>query len=112
MSLITLALAAAVAVQAAAAAQPIPLGPPVPVTVLPAQPAATIAPAPRPAVILSAPTESVLRAGTEVPLVMAESLEVLLAYLMSQLNHYGIATDDMQDFRTRLSNAQAMVAQI
>lgn len=37
-------------------------------------PAATIAPAPRPAVIVSSSTESVLRAGTEVPLVMAESI--------------------------------------
>lgn len=39
----------------------------------PAQPA-TIAPTPPQAVILAAPTENVLRAGTEVPLVMSESI--------------------------------------
>lgn len=73
MSLINLALAAAAAAQAAAPAQPIVLAPPVPVPVVPA-PAATIAPAPKAAVILSGPAESVLRAGTEVPLVMSESI--------------------------------------
>jgi hypothetical protein len=39
-----------------------------------ATPAPVLAPATPQAVILSAPTESVLRAGTEVPLIMAESI--------------------------------------
>lgn len=73
MSLINLALAAAAVAQAAATAQPISVGPAVPATVVPA-PAATIAPAAKPAVILSGPAETVLRAGTAVPLVMAESI--------------------------------------
>jgi hypothetical protein len=40
----------------------------------PVAPAATIAPAAPQAVILARPTESVLRAGTEVPLIMSETL--------------------------------------
>ena len=40
----------------------------------PAAPVATIAPPPPRAVIIAPPTESVLRAGTEVPLVMSESI--------------------------------------
>jgi hypothetical protein len=43
---------------------------PQPVTTAPV----AIAPAPRQAVILSGPTEAVLRSGTEVPLVMSESI--------------------------------------
>ena len=43
-------------------------------TIQPAQPTVTIAPAPQQAVILSSPTDNVLRAGTAVPLVLAESI--------------------------------------
>lgn len=66
MTLTTIALAALAAAQAPAAVEWKPLQP--------AAPQASIAPAPKPAVIISAPTESVLRAGTEVPLVMSESI--------------------------------------
>ena len=68
MSLMNIALAAAAVAQTvapAAATQAV---------VQPATPAATIAPAPKPAVIISPAAESVLRAGTEVPLVMSESI--------------------------------------
>jgi len=59
---ISIALAALAAAQAAATLAPAPTAP------------AAIAPAAPQAVILSSPTESVLRAGTEVPLIMAESI--------------------------------------
>ena len=67
-----IALAAAAAAQASTGVQFKPLTPAQPAAQ--AAPAATIAPAAKPAVILSAPAESVLRAGTEVPLVMSESI--------------------------------------
>jgi hypothetical protein len=59
-ALVSLAVGQAAAVQPAPAQQ--------------AATPATIAPAAPQAVILSPPTESVLRAGTEVPLIMAESI--------------------------------------
>lgn len=64
--------APAPAPQTAPAAWQAPMAAPQPAPA-PAAPA-IIAPAPRQAVILSAPTESVLRAGTEVPLTMSESI--------------------------------------
>jgi hypothetical protein len=72
-----LALAAAVAAQAVAptAAPQAAIKPAVPATIIaPARPVATIAPASRPAVIIAPATESILRAGTEVPLVMSETI--------------------------------------
>ena len=74
---ISIALAALAAAQAAAPqAAPAPWQAPLaPVQAAPAATTqATIAPAAPRAVIISPPTESVLRAGTEVPLVMAESI--------------------------------------
>jgi hypothetical protein len=68
MSLTTLALAAALAAQAVA-----PIAAPQ-ATIQAVAPVAAIAPAPKAAVILSSPTENVLRAGTPVALVMAESI--------------------------------------
>ncbi|MDQ3247076.1 MAG: hypothetical protein M3Q52_09370 [Pseudomonadota bacterium] len=69
MSVSIFALAALAAAQAAApqtnAAQ---------ASIQPAAPAATIAPAAPQAVILAPPSESVLRAGTEIPLIMAEGI--------------------------------------
>jgi hypothetical protein len=75
MLLTNLALAAAAAAQAVASAtapQAV-VQPAAPAATI-APPAATIAPASKPAVILSGPAESVLRAGTAVPLVMSESI--------------------------------------
>lgn len=60
------------ALAALAAAQT--LTPASPATLPAATPVATIAPAPPRAVIISQPTESMLRAGTEVPLIMVESI--------------------------------------
>jgi hypothetical protein len=67
MAFALLALAQATIVQTSTATQTAPL-------VQHAAPVATIAPAPPRAVIIATPTESVLRAGTEVPLVMSESI--------------------------------------
>ena len=68
MSLTNIALAAAAAAQAVApAAAP-------QAAIQPAAPVATIAPAPKPAVIIAPASENVLRAGTEVPLIMSESI--------------------------------------
>ena len=59
----------------------------------PAQPV-TIAPAPKAAVILSSPTENVLRAGTPVALVMAESITTNGKKLRSgQRIHLTVASD-------------------
>ena len=66
MTVTTLALAALAAAQT--------FTPIKPATSASTTPPATIAPAPKAAVILSSPTESVLRAGTEVPLIMSESI--------------------------------------
>lgn len=63
-----IALAAAAAAQAVA-----PVAKPQ-ATIQPAAPVAAIAPAPRPAVIIAPASDNVLRAGTEVPLVMSESI--------------------------------------
>ena len=68
MILMTYVLAAAAAAQAAA-----PVAAPQ-ATIQATTPVATIAPAPRPAVIIAPATETVLRAGTEVPLVMSEGI--------------------------------------
>jgi hypothetical protein len=73
MSFMSIALAALAAAQASSGVQWKPLQPAQP-TQQPASPQATIAPSPGRAVIIAPPTESVLRAGTEVPLVMAESI--------------------------------------
>ena len=67
IALAALAIAQAATVQPSTAIQPAP-------ALQPAAPVATIAPAPPRAVIIAPPTESVLRAGTEVPLIMAESI--------------------------------------
>ncbi len=67
MSSFVAALAALVALQATAPQA-------VPATGQPAPRPALIAQVPPRAVIISPPTESVLRAGTEVPLIMAESI--------------------------------------
>ena len=73
MSLSTTALAAALAAQALTpTASPQAAAPKA--AIQPAAPAATIAPAPKPAVIIAPAAESVLRAGTEVPLTMSESI--------------------------------------
>ncbi len=75
MSLTTVALAAALAAQASSGVQWKSLSPAQPAAqAAPAAPAATIAPAPKPAVIIAPASESVLRAGTEVPLTMSESI--------------------------------------
>lgn len=66
MTSISFALAALAAAQAAA--------PQTATAIQPAAPAATIAPAAKPAVIIAPASENVLRAGTEVPLVMSESI--------------------------------------
>ena len=66
---ISIALAALAAAQAAAPQTAAPAA-----TIQPAAPAATIAPAARPAVIIAPASETVLRAGTEVPLTMSESI--------------------------------------
>jgi len=68
MILMTYVLAAAAAAQAVA-----PITAPQ-ATIQAATPTATIAPAPKPAVIIAPATETVLRAGTEVPLVMSEGI--------------------------------------
>ena len=68
MILMTYVLAAAAAAQAVA-----PITAPQ-ATIKAATPVATIAPAPKPAVIIAPATETVLRAGTEVPLVMSEGI--------------------------------------
>ncbi len=75
MSLTTVALAAAIAAQASPGVQWKPLTPAQPAAqAAPAAPAAVIAPAPKPAMIIAPASESVLRAGTEVPLTMSESI--------------------------------------
>jgi hypothetical protein len=57
-------------------------------------PVAAIAPAPKAAVILSSPTENVLRAGTPVALVMAESITTNGKKLRSgQRIHLTVASD-------------------
>ena len=66
---ISIALAALAAAQAAAPQTAAPAA-----TIQPAAPAAAIAPAARPAVIIAPASETVLRAGTEVPLTMSESI--------------------------------------
>jgi hypothetical protein len=81
----TISLAALVAAQAAA---------PQAAIIQPAAPVAAIAPAPAPAVILSSPTESVLRAGTAVPLVMSESITTNGKKLREgQRIHLAVASD-------------------
>lgn len=83
MQFMSIALAALVAAQASSGVEWKPLQdeaqqqsqPAKPATATPSTPAATIAPAAPQAVILSAPqTESTLRAGTEVLLIMSESI--------------------------------------
>ena len=74
-----IALAALAAAPVSTGVQFVPLTPVKPVTIAPALPPATLAPAtlapaPRQAVIIAEPTELVLRAGTPVALVMAESI--------------------------------------
>lgn len=65
MTISSFALAALAAAQAAATPQ---------ATIQPSAPAATIAPAAPQAVILAPPTDNVLRAGTEVLLIISESI--------------------------------------
>lgn len=72
MSFIGIALVALVVVQAPSVVQGEPLQAAQPTQ--PATPLATSMPAPRQATIIASPTESVLRAGTEVPLVMSEGI--------------------------------------
>jgi hypothetical protein len=67
MQFTTIALAALAAAQTFTPAKPS-------AEIAPTPAPATIAPASKPAVILSSPTENVLRAGADVPLVMAESI--------------------------------------
>lgn len=75
MTFMVIALAALAATQASSGVEWKPLQPAQPTQSQPAaSPLVTIAPPPRQAVIIAAPTESVLRAGTEVPLVMSESI--------------------------------------
>ena len=74
MMFTSIALAALVAAQASSSVQWKPLTPAQPAQSQSATPQSTIAPAPKAAVILSSPMESVLRAGTEVPLVMSEGI--------------------------------------
>ena len=70
-----IALAALAAAPVSTGVQFVPLTPAKPVAVVPITIApATLAPAPRQAVIIAEPTELVLRAGTPVALVMAESI--------------------------------------
>ena len=75
MSIMGIALVALAAAQASSGVQWKPLQPAQPTqSQQPVAPLATIAPASRQAVIIAPPTESTLRAGTEVPLVMSESI--------------------------------------
>jgi hypothetical protein len=63
-------------------------------TIQHAAPAAVIAPAAAPAVIIAPPTESVLRAGTEVPLVMSEGITTNGKKLREgQRIHLAVASD-------------------
>ena len=69
MASISIALMALAAVQASTTAPAVQWKP-----LTPDQPAASIAPAAKSAVIISSATDNVLRAGVDVPLVMAESI--------------------------------------
>src|SRR4029079_4104261 len=73
--------------------------------VQPAAPAAVIAPSAPQAVIIAPPTDSVLRAGTEVPLVMSESLTTNGKKLREgQRIHLAVASEG------RLGTARAIAA--
>lgn len=84
MSVSFIVLAAAAAAQAAAPQ----------VAIQPAAPAAVIAPAAPQAVIIAPPTDSILRAGTDVPLVMSESITTNGKKLREgQRIHLAVASD-------------------
>lgn len=74
MSSVSVALAAIIAGQATSGVEWKPLQPATPAQSTQAAPSPTMAPAAPVAVILPSTTESVLRAGTEVPLVMSETI--------------------------------------